>query len=393
MIPEFEKEPGAGRREYLARVHRDAQRAEINRPDDQGAFPGTWLDLPFDEPIIIVPDTNVLRQDIDAACERNGRGVLITAANSGAFRLICADHVVDEVERQLEEWARYQGRSVEMYANQWNEEYLPLLHVVRGEGPPLSVLSPVERSRLDRLQERKEDSASIVLALALGAFYLTKDAHAWEAVYARPADTDELYGWLDALKEGGDAGQLGRLTHMSLSVTVLGIAGIGHLLKRLWQVAPWAVAALGALGTLAAVRTPVERYQRIGGALARGFGVLSGEIYTPYYELKQRFQKRAPDLPTWEELEITNDRDSVLVRACIYYLGRAKIPQMTAAQLAKELLYHLTIGRDERRVREILRRYPQCFYSPYKGRWQLGHDLTVLEGDQAENSLQRSQPG
>jgi hypothetical protein len=377
MIPEFDHEPGAGRREYLARAHRDAQKAQINAPDDHGAFPGTWLDLLFDDPVIIVPDTNVLRQDIDAACGRNGRGVLITAANSGAFRLICAEHVVDEVERQLEEWARDKGRSVDAYADQWNAEYLPLLHVVRGAGLPLSVLSPAERFRLDRLPEPKEDIASIVLALALGAFYLTKDARAWEAVYARSADTDELYRWLEALKEGGDASQLGRLAQVSVSVTVLGIAGVGHLMKRLWPVAPWAVAALGGLGALAAVRTPVERYQRIGAALVRGFGALSEEIYIPYYELKQRFQKRAPEIPTWEALEKTNDRDSVLVRACMYYLGRAKVPQMTAKQLAKRLLYHLTIGREEKRVREILRSHTDCFHSPYKGQWQVGHALTV----------------
>ncbi len=375
MIQGFRREPGTGHRKYLAHAHGEARTAEINGPDEQGAFPGTWLDVLFDEPIVIVPDTNVLRQDIDSACRRNGRGTLIAAANSGAFRLICAEHVIDEVERHLEEWAHYQNALVDAYVGRWNNEYLPLLHVVRGEGPPLSVLSPVERSRIDALDEAKEDVASIVLALSLGAFYLTKDERAWQAVYGRTADTDELYRWLGALQEGGDAGQLGRLVHTSTSLTVLGIAGVGYLVKRLWLKAPWAVVTLGCVAVLAAVRSRRERYQNIGGALARGFGVLSEEIYLPYYKLSRRFQQRAPTVPSWGELENVNSRDDVLARACMYYLGRAKTTQLTADQLANQLRYRLTIGRDAQRVREVLRRHPACFYQPYKSEWQVGHAL------------------
>ncbi len=379
MIQGFEYEPGTGRREYLAHVHAEARAAGINGPDENGAFPGTWLNLLFDEPIVIVPDTNVLRQDIDSACRRNGRGVLIAAANSGIFRLICAEHVINEVERQLAEWAGYQTASVDNYLDRWNSEYLPLLHVVRGEGLPLSVLSSAERRRVDALNEPKEDIASVALALSLGAFYLTKDARAWEAVYARPANTDDLYRWLAALQEGGDAGQLGRLAHTSTSLTVLGIAGIGHLAKQLWQKAPWIVAALGGVAALVALRTPRERYQRIANVLGQGFHVFSEEIYMPHYELSRRFQQRAPEIPPWDELEQSNRRDDVLARACMYHLARAKTTQMTAEKLARELRYDLTIGRDAQRVREILDKHPHCFYKPYRGEWQVGHALTALQ--------------
>lgn len=379
MIPGYKRVPCSERREYLASAHAKAQIADIIGPDERGAFPGTWLNLLLDEPIVIVPDTNVLRQDIDAACRRNTRGVLIACVNSGAFRLICAEHVIDEVQRHLEEWADYQNLSVDAYHARWTSEYIPLLHVVRGEGLPLSLLSPSERSRIETLDERTKDLASIVLALSLGAFYLTKDARAWEAVYGRAADTDELYAWLKALQDGGDAGQLGRLVHASTSLTVLGITGIGYLVKQLWLRVPWAIIAVGGIAAFAAVRTRRERYRAIGGMLADGFSVLAEEIYLPYYELSRRFQQRAPRVPSWKELESVNSRDDVLARACVYYLGRAKTTQMTAEQLAGELRYHLTIGRNAQRVREILRRHRQCFYQPYKGEWQVGHALAPLQ--------------
>lgn len=373
------REPGQGGRDYLRRAHQEAQIAEINAPDENGAFPGTWLGLLLGEPIIIVPDTNVLRQDIDSACRRNSRGVLITCANSGTFRIICAEHVINEVERHLEEWAHHQQKSVEAYVDRWNAEYLPLLHVVRGEGLPLSVLSPAERARIDVLNERREDLASIVLALSLGAFYLTKDARAWEAVYGRPADRDELYGWLAALQDGGDAGELGSLVHGSTSLTVLAITGIGYLIRQLWRKAPWAIVAIGGAAMLSAIRTRRERYQAIGAAIHRGVSVLSEEIYGPYYELSRGFQQRAPQIPLWTELERVNSLDDVLTRACAYYLGRAKTTQMTAKQLATELRYRITIGRDAQRIRETFRQHPGCFYQPNKGEWQLGQALTPLQ--------------
>lgn len=89
----------------MRRAHKEHVAADIEGPDEYGAFPGSWLHILFGEPLLIVPDTNVLRQDLDWACNRDRRGVLIAAANSGIFRLFCAEHVAREVERHLAEWA------------------------------------------------------------------------------------------------------------------------------------------------------------------------------------------------------------------------------------------------------------------------------------------------
>ena len=99
---------GAFGREYLSYVHESSRAAEIDGPNEYGAFPGTWLGMFLGESLLIVPDTNILRQDIDSAVKANRRGVLVSAANSGVFRLICAEHVIAEVQRQLREWADYQ---------------------------------------------------------------------------------------------------------------------------------------------------------------------------------------------------------------------------------------------------------------------------------------------
>jgi hypothetical protein len=95
-------------RRFIRDVDAHNATADINGPDEWGAFPGSTLDALLPEVSIVVPDTNVFRLDLDHSCGAQKRGVLISAANTGSIRLLCAEHVINEVERKLQEWADYQ---------------------------------------------------------------------------------------------------------------------------------------------------------------------------------------------------------------------------------------------------------------------------------------------
>src|SRR6266508_2172828 len=89
--------------EFLDHTHRMNRTNLVEGPDRAGAFPSVWLPLPSGVPSV-VPDANVLRNDILRAC-RTGRTVLVNAANAGALRLFCAQHVLDEIVEHSYEWA------------------------------------------------------------------------------------------------------------------------------------------------------------------------------------------------------------------------------------------------------------------------------------------------
>ena len=82
---------------------------------------------------------------------------------------------------------------------------------VRGRARRLAL--PNEQARIDILgdaEHRKgdpDDVPSAVLSLLLQAPFLTKDGNALEAVYGNSLDMGQTE-WLDALRAGGDLGQL-----------------------------------------------------------------------------------------------------------------------------------------------------------------------------------------
>lgn len=103
--------------------------------------------------------------------------------------------------------------------------------------------------------------------------------------------------------------------------------------------------------------------------------VLARRIITPYNESIARFNRMAPNTPSWAELTRTNERDAVLARACLFRAARSRQSPISARQLASELP-GLGIGQSEKRVRQMLRN-SKSFFEPYKGRWQLGRAIVA----------------
>ncbi len=206
-------------RGFLAEIHARHAIAPIRYADTQGAFAESVIEALFGDALPIVPDANVLRGNIGRAC-RDGHGtVLMTGANTGTFRLFCADHVVEEVREHSERWAFEMGIPYNAYVECWNQSLLPHLRLVDTSGLR-ELLSPGEVERVDALRDR-DDMPSAMLALALGAFYLTEDGPARLAVYGVDLEPEERRKWLEPLRCGGDAGELWKLILTATAVPTL----------------------------------------------------------------------------------------------------------------------------------------------------------------------------
>jgi hypothetical protein len=365
--------PGAADRTrgFLADIHAQHAIAPIRYADTQGAFVASVVETLFGDALPIVPDANVLRGNIGRAC-RDGRGtVLMTGANTGTFRLFCAAHVVEEVREHSERWAFEMGIPYNAYVECWNQSLLPHLRLVDTRGLR-ELLSPGEGERVDALRDR-DDTPSVMLALALGAFYLTEDGPARLAVYGVDLEPDERRKWLERLRCGGDAGELWKLILAATAVPTLAVTGLWNLGRWLYERSPWALAAALGPAVFFAMKAKPESYRRLGAMLHDSAMYFADGVIVPYNESIARFNAMAPPIPSWEELTSTNPRDAVLMRACLHKLARSRKSPMSVRELAAELPT-LGIGQGEQRVRQTLR-CNKCFFEPYKGKWQIGYAI------------------
>jgi predicted nucleic acid-binding protein len=360
---------------YLRRQYDQGATAPIIPADENGVFPGPSLyGLLGGKNLIVVPDTCVIGRDIARAC-RTGRTTLISAANSRALRLYCPEHVIDEVFRRGEEFAERGEVSADSYFDRFYAEYLPLLRVVPNDGVPLSVLSPDEYGRVAPVIARgSKDVPSVILALALGAFYLTEDKAAWRAVYGHYVNADERFRWLEALMASGQVDELGQLF---VATVVLPSVVIGNLVTDGFAVLkrhPVILAFLAGAAVGGALCIPREAYPKIGSAM---WNVLSFaiELYRPYHDAMTRIERTAPEIPSWFELRRTNDRRAVLLRACLYEAARHNECALAAPDLSKALP-DIGVGKRAQLVREAIRSNA-CFSNPFIGRWQLGYPLSA----------------
>jgi hypothetical protein len=353
--------------------------ADIRMPDATGAFIGSALDALLSDIPVIVPDTNILRLDMDHSCGASERGILISAANTGTLRLICAEHVIREVEAQLEEWAAYQERPAATYVDRWRSEYRPQMRVVPTGGLSATMLTANERKRVTDLGPSK-DVPSVILSRVLGAFYLTHDVAAWKAVYGPDADASQLKKiWYHDVGAGSDAGELNKFLTLTTALPVMIGGGIVQATKWAFAKAPWLVVA-GALAAVGlAIRIPRERYGNVAEGALRILSFFSEEWYEPYHRALSAFRRREPELPTWEELSSTvADRRALLARACAYTLARAPGGPIGVQRIAGRLPFLHGVGQRAQLIRDVLRA-DSAFFSPHQnGTWQFGRPADRL---------------
>jgi len=353
----------------LQRVHAENANLPIRGPDAAGAFPdATYATMVRQESRIVVPDTNILLQDIADACERRKRLALVTAANTGAIRLFCSQQVVDEVSDHAVEHALSEHVDPRDFLWRWQHEYLPLLRVVPHGSIPESIFTPYELARIRRLN-RSKDTPTVMLAIALGAFFLSKDEPAWEAVYDTVVDKEQLLDWLAPVRGGNTADELSKVGVTAMILPSIALQAIDNTFHAIEQHAPLAFVPLALTVAYGAYKVPRDRYQAVWRGLGYAAQVLI-TFRTRYEEALDQFTAMAPSVPTWGQLADVAPRRAVLLRACLMGLARSPYSQRSAAELAN-FLPDLFVGQSSPLVRETLRSVP-CFHEPYRGRWQVG---------------------
>jgi predicted nucleic acid-binding protein len=351
------------------RVHAENANLPIRAADAAGAFPdANYGGLIRQESLVVVPDTNILLEDIADSCERGKRLVLVTATNTGAIRLICSQQVVDEVSKNAVEHALCTRVDPADFLWRWQHEYLPQLRIVPHGAIPAEVFTPYELKRIRRLNGSK-DTPSVMLALALGAFYLSKDEAPWKAVYDTIADKDVLLDWLAPVRGGSTADELSKIGFAAMILPALAFQAIGQGYQTIRRHTPFAFVPLLALLAYGAYKVPRDKYNDV----LRGVGYATEVFMAMRYRYEQaleRFNAMAPPVPLWEKLADAASRRSVLHRACLMALARSPHSQRSATELAS-MLPDTFVGQSSPLVREVLRAQPS-FYEPYRGRWQVG---------------------
>ncbi len=356
-------------------MHQASAVAPIRFPGLEGGFPGDILLRP--PPVVV--DANVLRNDILRACRTGRRTVLVSAANAGCIRLFCARHVYDEVVEHSGDWTAAGPVTRNAFLRAWLLEYLPLIRVVTVVDEHQGWLSPAERVRVSHLAEPgqdRDDVPSAVLALLLGAFFLSEDRKPLRAVYG-DADLTGHRDWVDKLKAGGDAGQLGKALTLTANLTVLAGQGLSAGARKVTAAAgPWALAAAGLGAAWWYLSRPADTRRQFTSAAVTVL-VCAAEAAVTYQQVRDRFASYAPQAPGWQSLAADLPAAAVLGRGCLHTLARALGNDLSAAELTRELPC-LAVAQGEAKVRQALRGGGP-FTEVWRGRWQAGHPGPALQ--------------
>ena len=370
----FQGSEGDASRSVLASMHERHSTEPIEGADPYGAFREPFLSSLLADALPIVVDANVLRNDVGRTCRLGRRTVLITGANTRAFRLYCAQHVVEEVAKHGARWASDMKVEYAAFADVWQGSYLPLLRHVPTDSLDHLLLED-ERARVKYLGSMRDpdDVPSATLALAIGALFLTEDKAAYEAVHGTRVDTAQLRGWLDPLRDGGDAAELQQMFSLSLAVPMLGLAGVWNAARWLYSRSRLAFISAGVTAAGVMLFTPAESYRKAWAFSKDVVSRIGDDIVMPQLQATDRIRSALPPFPEWNDLVQGTGRDAALTRACLYRLARCRKAPLHAGELANELPM-LGIGQAASRVGKMLWGNP-CFFQPHPKQWQVGRPI------------------
>jgi predicted nucleic acid-binding protein len=349
--------------DMLVIAHRTSASRPIFGPDAAGVFPSLVLlnslglrkQLPP-----VVPDTNILRADVRRVCRLGSRTVLLNLANSGALCILCPAHVADEMYEHADEFSK--GFGVDQFLGIWESDYLPLLRVV--DEVPMSALTVVERQRVTVLETKDPDDVPAArLSLATGAFFLSNDGPALDAVYGKGSDRTRHREWVSTLKAGGNANELANLLEMVAMFGRLVAMPAGELAKRVGS-SP-AAALVAAAGAMIAYEAsgPHRRKKVRSGVTAAMAGVVTS--YDRWQSAIAEFSGAAAPAPTANDLKALTP-DEKLLRAVLQEFGLSPRATLSASELHQK-----TRSGSETKVRALLRSN-DCFFQASRGRFQLG---------------------
>lgn len=363
---------------FLRSAFSYATTTPIRHADGHGVFPpAEWPMSGLSVPPIVA-DANVLRNDILYSCRKDCRTTLVTATNAGFLRLFCAEHVIAEVEEHLPRWAREGGVDGARFLNRWQGEYLPLLRCVDVASDLLTESEAQAIAQLERIDP--DDVPSATLARLLGAFYLSEDKRALEAVYGPELDFEIHHAWVYAIRYGSNSAQIKGASQVALIAPALLGQGLYGMAKYLYIKNPLllvgAIVAVGGAGYLTWRSDP----DKVKGALASlGDGLLAiGETVTAFrnymLQCQAAFSRVFPIVPNWQDMRGSHNGEQVLARHCLYSLAREPKGHLSAVEMHEGLPFY--IKGQQNTVRKVFREHP-CFQQVSKGRWQVGREICM----------------
>ena len=348
----------------------------IKPPDANGAFPSAGRSMLFThEPLVVVPDTMSLLNNVKTACEKDKRMILVTAANFGALRLYCAQHVVEEVYRHSQEFAAKAGVTRADYIARFEREYVPLFRLVDDVESVEHLLTDEEKARVALLRETgSKDVPSVILSIILDAHYLTRDKLAFRTAYGREQTQVEFEQQTELLKAAGDADARGQMLFYLALFPAIFLSLLGHPFGKVPPRFHWLLWTGGALsiGLLAFL---AYRNRETLRPLGSGALQMLLALYAPVMEHSERIRRVGPGQPAWEVLGDEVAARSATTRAMLHVLSRSQLGTMSARELSNELPA-LNVGKGEAIVRELLRRRRELFHETKPGRFQVGRPLS-----------------
>lgn len=363
-------------RGVVAEAHLRNARRPITGPDRDGAFPPSEsgvFGMVISELARVVADANELRGEVIRTC-RSGRTILLTAANTGALRLYLASHVVEEVTEHGGRWALEAGVDPADFMDCWRHEYLPLARVIRDRDLSIDLLGEAERARVEELiSADSDDVPSAVLALCLGAFFLSHDRAALEAVYGEGVVLEDHRSWLEVLRSPGEAAELGKVVWLS-AITPGALISVALESGR-WvaeKVPPWVLVALAFGGAwLAHERTSARNWRRLRDGVGTGLLAIS-DLYIGCVQAQRTFVQASAPRPDWSDLVDSLPSEALITRACMTALAAAPSGRRSGPSLVDSELALLGIAATPEMVDRYLRD-GGCFRLLDGGLWQLGH--------------------
>lgn len=366
--------------EMLRQLHVQSAGAPLIGASDSGVFPDRpgldVLGLRVRIPPVVV-DTNQLFRDVGYSVRRGERTVLVNAANSGALRILCPRHVVEEIGEHSAKFSRLAKVPEQQFVDTWKHGYLPILHVV--DPIPWSALTDPELGRVHELERQDPDDVpAALLALATSAVLLSEDEPLLQAVYGERGPSGDLRRWVEHLKAGGDASELAALLEGgAVVIRLVGMGGASALRSSI------GAAIVGSVTTgllMSYFRAPATDRSR----LRSGFSDLGRVVI----EIVEQFERAVRTLtalaaPTpGERVLQTMHPEGRLVRACLTTMGSAKASTHSAGSLRSQLPL-LDVPSGEQRVRTVLRSH-ECFVEVERGRFQLGRSMDARDAATSE---------
>jgi predicted nucleic acid-binding protein len=355
----------------IGKYLRDRANDPIVQPDGADAFPAAGQSMLFTkEPLVVVPDSTYLLNNVKAACERNARTILVTAANLGAIRLYCARHVIEEVYKHSVEFAEKAEVAQGEYVTRFESEYIPHLRLIDETEALERLLTAAELARVSDLRSRgSKDVPSVVLSLVLNGHYLTRDKPAFKTAYGRDQTETEFNEQTELLKSAGDADARGQAMFYLALFPALLLGTFGSTLSKVPSGYRWMLWASGAIGVSALAYFAFRHREALRSA---GSGTLQMflALYAPVLDNMERMRDSGPGEATWDTIAYEVDARSTATRATLHALSRAQSGTMSARELSKELP-ELHVGQGDAIVRDLLRKRP-WFMETRPGRFQVG---------------------